>query len=600
MRVSKQAVAAFAAMACAVVAAAVAVAQPTDDDDAEPAASSGAAVPGGVVLLARDAPLVYRYAEAPALTASIGQVILGELDHARGGAPPPTLTGDDPSLPPVGWPLALDGARGAGPFGAGDNCGCTTRLGELPEGRRVAALYAMGSFAADRALRVLEIRARYRDGLALWINGVPIARRNLAATGPTLRLAERLHGPEWETFFVPITPGLLRAGDNILAVVVHPHGGSRAPFLELEVIGRRETRIVRGPMVQRIGATTATIVVETDLPARVTLAWGPTAALGTAAAATAHAGDRRHVFELAGLPPDAAVHYQVSVDGVAGPALRFATPPGPGEVLRFAVYGDVRGGHVTHSKVIAALAAEAPDLVLASGDLVLRGTDEADWQQFFAVAGPMLATTPFFSCVGNHDVGRAGDLSRRFTEIFALPPASPDRPAGAGWYSFDVADLHFVMLDSNAYSDSAQRAWLEADLAAARKRGVRAIFGVTHDGPYSRGTHGGNKTAVRDYVPILTRHEVTLLFSGHDHIYQRGRMDDLDYIVTGGGGAPLYRLTCGVPGRPACKTDDGMLHAAKEHHYVMVTVYPTHVETCARFLDRTPLEPCVTYKLPPR
>jgi 3',5'-cyclic AMP phosphodiesterase CpdA len=157
-----------------------------------------------------------------------------------------------------------------------------------------------------------------------------------------------------------------------------------------------------------------------------------------------------------------------------------------------------------------------------------------------------------------------------------------------------------VMLDSNAYSDSAQRAWLEADLAAARKRGARAIFAVTHDGPYSRGTHGGNKTAVRDYVPILTRHQVTLLFSGHDHIYQRGRMDELDYIVSGGGGAPLYRLTCGVAGRPACKTDDGMLHAAKEHHYVMVTVYPTHVETCARFLDRTPLEPCVTYKLPPR
>jgi 3',5'-cyclic AMP phosphodiesterase CpdA len=156
------------------------------------------------------------------------------------------------------------------------------------------------------------------------------------------------------------------------------------------------------------------------------------------------------------------------------------------------------------------------------------------------------------------------------------------------------------MLDSNAYADSAQRAWLEADLTAARGPGrrTRAIFAVTHDGPFSRGTHGGNRTAARDYVPILTRHRVTLLFSGHDHIYQRGRMSDLDYIVTGGGGAPLYRLTCGVPGRPACKTDDGMLHAAREHHYVMVTVYPSHLEACARFLDRTPLEPCVTYKLP--
>jgi len=396
---------------------------------------------------------------------------------------------------------------------------------------------------------------------------------------------------------VPVTPGLLRAGDNVLAAVVHPHGGSAAPFLELEVVGRGQSRVVRGPMVQRVGATHATIVIETDLPAQAALAWGPTASLGHVVAAATALGGRRHVFELTGLPADAAVHYQVTVDGVVGPALRFATAPGPGEVLRIAVYGDVRGGHATHAQLIAALGVEAPDLVLASGDLVLRGTDEADWQQFFTVTAPLLATTPFYACVGNHDIGRAGDLARRFTEIFALPPAPPDRPLGAGWYSFDVADVHVVMLDSNTYDEPAQRAWLETDLAAARAAGVRAIFAVTHDGPYARGSHGGNRVAIKDYVPILTRHRVTLLFSGHDHIYQRGKKDGLDYIVSGGGGASLYRIACGVPGRPRCRVDDGMLHVAKEHHYVLVTVYPTYVETCAKFLDGTPLEPCATYPL---
>ena len=583
-------------MACALSAIAVA-----DDDDDDPAAASGnASTAGATVLLARDAPLTVLWREAPALTASIGAVVLGELDHARGGPAPPSLTGDAADLPPPGWPLALDapGAiRGAGPFGAGEKCNCTTRLGTLPAGRRVGALYALATFPAPPSdLRVLEIRARYKDGLALYLNGVPIARRNLAATGASLRLAERLHGPEWETFYVPITPGLLRGGDNLLAAVVHPHGGSPAPFLELEVLGRRESRIARGPMLQRVAATSASIRVETDLPARVSLAWGRTAALGTTVAPASASGDRHHVFDLTGLPTDAAVHYQLTVDGVAGPIHRFATPPGAGEVLRLAVYGDVRGGHVTHAKLIAALAAESPDLVLASGDLVLRGTDEADWQTFFNVAGPLLATTPFYSCVGNHDVGRAGDLSRRFTEIFSLPPPDVDHPAGAGWYSLDVGDVHIVFLDSNAYSDAAQRAWLDRDLAAASKR-ARAILAVTHDGPYARGTHGGNRVAVRDYVPILTRHGVTLLFSGHDHIYQRGHMDDLDYIVTGGGGAPLYRISCGVPGRPKCKTDDGMLHVAKEHHYVILTVYPTHAEACPKFLDGTPLEPCVTYPL---
>ena len=590
MRAVLPAIAAFAAVACVISAAA----QPPDDDDVR--------VDGVAVLLGRDAPLVVRWLEAPALTAQLGPVILGELDRARDpSVVVPSIVGDPPAdFPSAGWPLALDGVRGKGPFGAGDDCPCATRLGELADDRRVAALHALGTFVVPPAaadLRVLEIRARYQDGIALWLNGVPVARRNLATGGPALRLAERLHGPEWETFFVPVAPGLLRAGDNVLAIAVHPSGGSRAPFLEVEVLARRGSRVVRGPLVQRVGESSATIVVETDLPAGAELAWGATPALGQRAAAVVEGGGRRHRFDLRGLPVDAAVHYQVTVDGVAGPSHTFATAPRAGDVLRFAVYGDVRGGHATHAKLIAAMTAESPDMVVASGDLVMRGSDEADWQRFFEVAGGIMATTPFYSCVGNHDVGKAGDLARRFGDIFALPDGPVDRPVHGGWYSFDVAGIHFVMLDSNAYEEPAQRRWLEEDLAAARKAKARAIFVVTHDGPFARGLHGGNAIAQKEYVPIMARHGVTLVFSGHDHLYQRGRQGDIDYVVSGGGGAPLYAISCGVKGRRKCKEDDGMQHVAREHHYVMVSVYPGHVELCPKLVDGTPLEACTTYEL---
>lgn len=571
-------------------------------------AAGGVGVGAVVTLLARDAIHAVRWVEVPAITARLGAVVLGELDVVRGGPPPPALLGDPPpALTDDGaWPLALAGAvSGRGPFGAGDDCPCGTRLGDLATGRRVALLQTLATFTvpADAAdLRVLEVRARYRDGLALWLNGVPVARRNLATAGHPLRLAERLRGPEWETFFVPVTPGLLRAGDNVLAAAVHPSGAQRAPLLELEVVARRQSHVVRGPLVQRVGATSATIVVETDLPAGAELAWGPgpgsTPAPTQRLAATSDAGGRRHLFELRELPEAAPVHYQVTVDGVAGPVHTFSTPPRAGEVLRVAIYGDVRGGHATHARVIAALAREAPDLVLATGDLVARGTDEGDWQRFFQVAAPLLATTPFYSCIGNHDLGQAGDLRRRFVDIFALPPPPPDRPAGAGWYSFAVAGVHVVVLDSNRYDDAAQLRWLEADLAAARAAGVRAILALTHDGPFSRGLHGGNQRAARDYAPVLARAGVTLLFSGHEHLYQRGRHAGLDYLVSGGGGAPLYAISCGVPGKPRCKVDDGMLHVAREHHYVLMTLYPRHAEVCPRLLDGTPLEPCITYQLP--
>ena len=245
---------------------------------------------------------------------------------------------------------------------------------------------------------------------------------------------------------------------------------------------------------------------------------------------------------------------------------------------------------------LAGVLVEDPDAVLASGDLVLRGSDDADWQQFFAVTAPLLATIPYYPAIGNHDLGRAGDLARRVTDLFALPPGPPDRPPGGGWYSFDLADVHVVMLDSNAYDDPRQRRWVDADLLAAA--GARAIVVVTHDGPYSRGTHGGNQQAVRDYVPILVRHRVTLLISGHDHLYQRGTQDGLAYLVTGGGGAPLYRVRCGVAGRPRCARPDGMARVVREHHYAIVSVYPRHLEVCPRLADGSPLEPC--WRLPVR
>lgn len=582
----------LAAIALVAIGARAASAQDDEDDDGAGDGGRAAAAVLGRELVGPAARWDTRVAVVPALTAQLGPSLLGALDRARGGTEPASIFGSPPAeLPPAAWPFAVpDPVRGPGPLG-GD--------AGLAAGQRVAGLWAVTHFALgatpdDAAIRVLEVRVRYHDGVALWLNGVPIARRELPAAGDPLALATRIHGPEWESFFVPVAPGLLRAGDNVLAVHARPAAHTTAPRVEVEVAGRPAGRIVRGPIVQRVGADRATIVVETDLPTRAAIAWGPTAALGHTVDDAAPA--RRHELALTGLPADATVHYQVAIDGVAATTAAFSTAPAPGEVIRVGIYGDVRGGHRVHAALVDRLLAEAPDLVLASGDLVLHGADEADWQQFFAVTAPLLAAIPYYPAVGNHDLGRAGDLARRFADLFALPPGPPDRPPGGVWYSFDVADVHVVMLDSNAYDDDAQRAWLDADLA--RADAARAILVVTHDGPYARGTHGGNQTAVRDYVPLLARHRVTLVISGHDHLYQRGREGGVDYLVSGGGGAPLYRIRCGVKGRGKCAHADGMAHAAREHHYVVLAIYPRFVEVCPKLVDGSPLEPC--YRLPAR
>ena len=87
------------------------------------------------------------------------------------------------------------------------------------------------------------------------------------------------------------------------------------------------------------------------------------------------------------------------------------------------------------------------------------------------------------------------------------------------------------------------------------------------------------------------RHGVDVVFSGHDHIYQRGEHGGLRYIVSGGGGASLYAVRCGVPGKPTC-AEDGMQKVAKEHHYVVVSVEADVLVVCARRADGSLLEAC--------
>jgi hypothetical protein len=200
---------------------------------ADPGARAADAVDGGEVLLPRGAPLAVRWAEVASLARTVPAIVLAELDRARdpaSTAPLPALEGELPAdLPPAGWPLALAGASTAAPTAPAD-------------GRRIATAWALATFAitpARRDLRLIEVRARYRDGLAIWLNGVPVVRRGRAAGGSPLGLAPRPRGPEWETFYVPVVFGLLRDGENLLAVEARASARSPAASLELEVVGRR-------------------------------------------------------------------------------------------------------------------------------------------------------------------------------------------------------------------------------------------------------------------------------------------------------------------------------------------------------------------------
>ncbi len=563
-----------------------------------------------VLLVAAGAEFDYLARSVPLPSTRYIQIALHDFDAlSKGGNPASRPLAVEPAnTPPAGWPhqplRAQKLHRGATPIATrrrGKPCACNTEIGDSGK-TRLAVLYASHRFSLPPGLEVAEypllrLKLLYRDGVRVFLNGKLIALRNLSGDRARSSAASRPRGPEWETFLIPLSSTLLKK-ENLLSIEVRPtlnrHGVKLDVQLELQKVGR----LVRGPMISQVRDTSALIVFDTSLPQNAMVEYGESSALGKRALSAHGSLARHHRVRLRGLRPGQRVFYRVVVAGKGMQMHSFHVSPSAKEPLHFAVYGDMRGGHKVHETIVQSLLAETIDFVIVTGDLVLRGSDEADWQRFFAVARPLLARIPYYPVAGNHDRGKTGDEKRYMNEVFVLWPGPADRPLHGHWHSFDVSGVHFVMLDSNHYRDEKQLAWLGQDLKQARKRGVRAIFAAVHAGPFSRGLHRGNSYAAEHVVPLLRQYGVSVLFSGHDHLYQRGKVKGLAYMVSGGGGAPLYSVRCGKKRQAKCKVADGMQHVAKAYHYILVSVFPGFVRACPKKIDGSPLEACTQYPLP--
>src|SRR5262249_8897928 len=125
--------------------------------------------------------------------------------------------------------------------------------------------------------------------------------------------------------------------------------------------------------------------------------------------------------------------------------------------VRIAIVGDTRAVATgLSSAVIDAVTAEAPDLVVHTGDVVSTGAG-TEWQVFFGTSANLLTTVPLAPVPGEHDLMPWGD---RFGQLFGN-----DGPVGRA-YSLDVGAVHLAFLDSTANLD-AQAIWLDDDLTAA-------------------------------------------------------------------------------------------------------------------------------------
>jgi hypothetical protein len=311
--------------------------------------------------------------------------------------------------------------------------------------------------------------------------------------------------------------------------------------------------LTRGPYLQSVTTDTVTVVWETDLPGTSRVDYGPDAAYGLFVSSSVLV--TRHVLTLTGLSPYSRTHYRVSTDGQplsADDVFRSAAPPEQAS-FSFVAFGDTRTGHAAHSQVVNSIVSLAPDLVLHTGDFVANGLDPDQWATFFTIEQALLRQAPLFGAIGNHEHN-----SPLYFDAFVLP-------GGERWYSFDYGNVHFVALEIDADAPdyapgSAQMLWLENDLAQTHQRWKVVFF---HVPPYSSGLHGSDLGVRQALEPLFIRYGVDLVFNGHDHDYERSVANHIVYIVTGGGGAPLYSQ---VNSNPAS------VYFTSTHHSVQVTV----------------------------
>jgi hypothetical protein len=263
-----------------------------------------------------------------------------------------------------------------------------------------------------------------------------------------------------------------------------------------------------------------------------------------------------HQLTVSDLEPGTIYYYNILSENAQGETMQsgphiLKTAMPKGEPFSFTVTSETGGysgfdqsnGQI-NINIFQQMRRYRPDLALFVGDIVNDGTNYGDWGKYFFEPGKdFLTTTPFYTCLGNHEKNASW-----FYDFFAFTPPQ-------NYYSFDYGDAHFVCLDStdlikpDSYPrckekigpGNAQYDFLITDLQATDAKWKIVFF---HYPPYVSG--GYQVEDLRALCPVFEKYGVDLVFNSHTIVYERshplsaGKVDfdeGIVYIVAGGAGA---------------------------------------------------------------
>jgi predicted phosphodiesterase len=168
-----------------------------------------------------------------------------------------------------------------------------------------------------------------------------------------------------------------------------------------------------------------------------------------------------------------------------------------------------------------------------------------------------LAHVPLYPVLGNHDKN-----GRPYFDLFDLPSDHEQ------WYAFTYGSVRFIALNTSASfgTESSQYAWLVEELQSEETTSAAWQIVFFHHPVFSSGVEyfaAGDMEEL--FPPLFEQYGVDIVFSGHEHNYERSEKNGVIYVVTGGGGAPLY----GHAEDPLAQNPYSLVRFTDYHHCVL-------------------------------
>ena len=208
-----------------------------------------------------------------------------------------------------------------------------------------------------------------------------------------------------------------------------------------------------------------------------------------------------------------------------------STLPNQSESVKFLVIGDSGTGDRPQYEVAATIVETRKrfpfDFAIMLGDNLYGSENAKAFADKFAKPYKSLLDdgVKFYAALGNHD-----EPTQRFYEPFNME--------GRRFYTFRKKDVRFFALDST-YMTPEQLDWLKHELEDSDAKWKIPYF---HHPIYSSGERHGSELDLQVLVePLFLQFGVDVVFSGHEHFYERLKPQKGIVYITQGAAAKLRR-----------------------------------------------------------